>query len=259
MIRPSLLNFSRPLAALLVICLLAGALPAIQEQQDPAGATTPIPPGLQTYMGRQIAQTMHYTGAEWLIRDVREREERCSRVLANLGMEPGMTICDIGCGNGYYSLPLARFVGPQGRVLAVDIQPEMLAMLRDRAEKEGIENITPILSSLHNPRLPDKSVDLILLVDVYHEFSHPEQMLAAMHRALKPEGRIVLLEYREEDAAVPIKPLHKMSKAQIMKEFSANGFRLVKQFDKLPWQHMMFFGKRPSAGEAASELPQQQQ
>ena len=193
---------------------------------------------------------MHYTGAEWLIRDTREREERCARMLANMGIESGMTICDMGCGNGFYSLKMASLVGPKGRVLAVDIQPEMLALLRKRAEAEQIENISPILGSIYNPRLPTESVDLILLVDVYHEFSHPERMLTAMHAALKPQGLVVLLEYRAEDPAVPIKPLHKMSKEQIMKEFPANGFRLAKEFEKLPWQHMMFFAKQPENGQA---------
>ena len=138
---------------------------------------------------------------------------------------------------------MAQLVGDEGRILAVDIQPEMLSMLRARAESEGIENISPILGSVHDPRLPVASLDLILLVDVYHEFSHPQHMLSAMHKALKPNGRIVLVEFRAEDPAVPIKPLHKMSKEQILREFPANGFRLVKEFKKLPWQHMMFFAK----------------
>ncbi len=242
-------QFGRMLAALLLIGFLIGPVAAgaqeeiTQQESTPPDPPRQIPPALTTYMGREIAQTMHFTGAEWLLRDVREREERCSRMLANMGVEPDMTICDMGCGNGFYSLQLARLVGPHGRILAVDIQPEMLAMLRDRAERGGIENISPILGSFHDPRLPEKSVDLILLVDVYHEFSHPQQMLAAMRRALKPEGQVVLVEYRAEDATVPIKPLHKMSREQIMKEFPANGFRLAKQFDQLPWQHMMFFAR----------------
>ncbi len=168
------------LLALSLLLGLAGALPAQRDRSDPSRSGAPD--GLQVYMGRTIAQTMHFTGAEWLIRDSREREERCSRMLANMGIEPGMTICDMGCGNGFYSLKMARVVGPQGRILAVDIQPEMLAMLRQRAEQENIENITPILGSLHDPRLPANSVDLILLVDVYHEFSHPARMLAALRR-----------------------------------------------------------------------------
>jgi ubiquinone/menaquinone biosynthesis C-methylase UbiE len=213
------------------------------QAQEPAASDSKLPPPLQEYFGRPIAQTMHYTGAEWLIRDVREREERCSLMLANLGVRVGQTILDMGCGNGFYSLSLAKMVGPGGRILATDIQPEMLVMLRARAEQEGIENITPILGSVHDPRVPAASVDLVLLVDVYHEFSHPAQMLAAMRQALKPQGLMVLVEYRAEDPEVPILPLHKMSKAQIQKEMTANGFRLAKEFDKLPWQHMMFFGR----------------
>lgn len=208
----------------------------------------PVPEPLTEYMGRQIAQTMHYEGAPWLIRDSREREERCSLLLANLGVKPGMTVCDMGSGNGFYSLPIAKLVGPAGRVLAVDIQPEMLNMLEEREAAAKLSNIDTILGLLHDPKLPEGAVDLILLVDVYHEFSHPEQMLAAMRRALKPDGRIALVEYRAEDPSVPIKPLHKMSKQQILKEFPANGFKLVKEFDRLPWQHLMFFGRDETFG-----------
>ena len=228
---------------LLTLAWVAVGLLSAVQAQEVAAPESSVPPPRQEYLGRQIAQTMHYTGAEWLIRDVREREERCSLLLTNLGVRSGMTICDMGCGNGFYSLPLAKLVGPSGRILAVDIQPEMLVMLRSRAEQAGIDNISPILGSIHSPRLPAGSADLILLVDVYHEFSHPVQMLAAMREALKPDGLLALVEFRAEDAKVPIQPLHKMSKEQIMKELPANGFRLVKQFDKLPWQHLMFFGR----------------
>ena len=202
-----------------------------------------VPPALKEYKGRTIAQTMHYAGAPWLIRESRQREEDCERMLANLGVKEGMTICDMGCGNGFYSLQLATMVGEKGRVLAVDVQPQMLKLLRDRMEKHGIDNITPILGSYHHPRLPAEQVDIMFCVDVYHEFSHPEQMLKYMRDSLKPDGVVVLLEFRSEDPDVPIKPLHKMSKKQIMKEFPPNGFKLVKEYDELPWQHMMWFGK----------------
>ena len=202
-----------------------------------------LPEPLEVYMGRRIAQTMHYTGAEWLIRDEREREERCSLMLANLGLKRGMAVCDMGCGNGFHTIPMAELVGSKGQVVGVDVQPEMLQLLRDRVEEKGIENVIPILGSFHNPRLPPESLDLILLVDVYHEFSYPEQMLAAMRKGLKPNGLIVLVEYRAEDKKVPIKRLHKMTKAQVNLEMEANGFVLAKEFDKLTWQHMMFFAK----------------
>lgn len=257
--------FTARLLVLLNFCALILISPAFSQSTSPADAqqekfdadqtetdqkdfdqTTEneptIPPPLEVYMGRRIAQTMHFSGAEWLIRNEREREERCSLMLANLGIRPGLTICDMGCGNGFYTLQMAKMTGAQGRVVGVDVQPEMLGLLRDRMEAQGLENIIPILGSYHNPHLPPASIDLILLVDVYHEFSHPEQMLAAMRASLKPQGKIVLVEYRAEDKTVPIKPLHKMSKAQVNAELTANGFKLVSEFDKLPWQHMMFFG-----------------
>lgn len=211
-----------------------------QQEDEPEAK---LPEERVEYMGRRIARTMHYTGAEWLTRDSREREERCSLLLTNLGLKQGQTVCDMGCGNGYYVLPIAEMIGEKGRVLAVDVQPEMLELLRARMEGKGLTNITPILGSFHEPYLPAESCDLILLVDVYHEFSYPELMLAAMRKALKPGGRIALVEYRMEDDEVPIKKLHKMSKKQILKEYLPNGFKLVEEFDELPWQHVMFFEK----------------
>jgi 2-polyprenyl-3-methyl-5-hydroxy-6-metoxy-1,4-benzoquinol methylase len=234
------------LLAVLLVSLGEGSALRAQQRHD---RTQPIPPALTHYMGREIAQTMHYRGAPWLTREEREQEERCSLLLANLGVKRGMTVCDMGCGNGYHTLPLAKMVGPEGRVLAVDIQPQMLKMLERRAAEAGLDNIEPVLGQLHDPKLPEGEVDLILMVDVYHEFSHPEHMLAAMRRSLAPDGVLVLTEYRAEDPNVPIKPLHKMSKRQILKEFTPNGFKLVKEFDRLPWQHMMFFQCRDTQGQ----------
>lgn len=199
--------------------------------------------GSSFYLGREIAQTMHYAGAPWLIRESRQREEDCEKMLKNLGVKPGMTVCDMGCGNGFYSLKLAEMVGENGKVLAIDIQPEMLRLLQARAEEQEIDNVELILGDIDNPKLPEGKVDLILCVDVYHEFSHPVEMLAGMRSALKPEGRVALLEFRMEDPNVPIKTLHKMSKKQILKEYAANGFTLSSEFEELPWQHMMFFKK----------------
>jgi len=206
-----------------------------------AGQDNSIPPPVTHYKGREVAQTMHYLGAPWLTRESREREEDCTTLLKALNLKPGDAVCDLGCGNGFYTLKLSKLVGDRGRVLAVDIQREMLGLLKDLAASEKITNIEPILGTVVDPKLPEKSVDLVLLVDVYHEFDHPEQMLAAIRKSLKPTGRIALAEFRAEDPNVPIKPLHKMTKDQIMKEFPPNGFKLVEQFDKLPWQHLMFF------------------
>jgi len=228
-------------AALLLLCVTATSFAQVPK------ADAQIPPPLETYMGRRIAVTMHYEGAWWLIRKNRENQERCSLMLANLGVKPGMTVCDMGCGNGFYALQMAKMVGAEGTVLGVDIQPEMLKFLAERAAEAEITNVKPILGTLADPKLPEGTIDIILCADVYHEFSHPEQMLAAMRASLAPNGVVVLLEFREEDPKVPIKPLHKMSKAQVNKELTANGFKLVKEFDKLPWQHMMFFGKDDGA------------
>ena len=247
--RQSFLTFlrTRRLAAACagVLAFTSLLLPALYGQDDPSPAakTRRPPPALREYKGRRIAQTMHYTGAEWLTRDNREQEERCSLMLANLGMKQGMTICDMGCGNGFYTLQLAKMTGDSGHVYGVDIQREMLKLLNQRADAQGIKNVTPVLGGFTDPRLPKGKIDLILLVDVYHEFSHPEQMLAAMREALTPEGVCVLVEFRAEDPNVPIKPEHKMTKAQIMKEWPPSGFKLVREFEGLPWQHMLFFGR----------------
>lgn len=222
----------------LLLTLLACLLPAQVFSQ--ATATTPTP---ATYMGRQIATTMHYTGAPWLVRESRQREEDCRRLLDELDVQPGQTLCDMGCGNGFYTIQLARLTDRQGKVYAIDIQPEMLEMLETRARQEGIENVQPVLSTETDARLPEKSIDLVLLVDVYHEFARPAEMLQAIRASLKPAGRIALAEFRAEDPEVPIKPLHKMSKKQILKEFEANGLKLVREFDGLPWQHLLFFAR----------------
>ena len=204
-------------------------------------AADTLPPPRTEYMGRTIAQTMHYRGAPWLVRESRTREEDCQTMLEQLRLQPGMVVCDMGCGNGFYTLQMAPQVLPGGEILAVDIQAEMLRLLEDRAEKSDLSNVRLIHSTVIDPRLPVGKVDLILCVDVYHEFSHPELMLKAMRSSLSPKGLLVLVEFREEDPNVPIKPLHKMSKKQILREMEANGFTLHREFDGLPWQHMMFF------------------
>ena len=209
----------------------------------------------KSYLGRVLAKPMSHLGAPWLIRDNRDEEERASESFKQLKLTEGMTVCDLGCGNGYWTLPMGRDVGKTGRVLAVDIQKEMLHKLRVRAERANINNVEPILGKVNDPNLPKRSVDLLLMVDVYHEFSHPESMLWAIRNSLKPEGVVALLEYREEDPKVPIKPLHKMSKSQIMKEYEANGFKLVREYNNLPWQHLMFFARDDSPLEKIEPKP----
>ncbi len=237
------------LAKLLLITAAALMTRPARCEEPVAQSPLKLPPPLVTYKGREIATTMHYLGAPWLVRESREREEECTTMLKALHVKPGQTVCDMGCGNGFYTLKLAEIVGKEGKVLAVDIQPEMLSLLRHRADADQLKNVKTILGSTVDPHLPEGKVDLILCVDVYHEFSNPEEMLAAMRKSLAPHGRVALVEFRGEDPNVPIKPLHKMTKEQILKEWPPNGFKLVEQFDKLPWQHLMFFEATEGKGE----------
>lgn len=206
----------------------------------------PLPPPLQFYKEREIAPYMTFHGADWLVRKERQSEEDCAKLLKALKLKPGQTVCDMGCGNGFYTLKMSRLVGDKGRVLAVDIQPEMLSLLDKQIKGKHIKNIDPVLSTPIDPGLPEGKVDLILIVDVYHEFSYPEEMLRAMRKSLAPGGRIALAEYRLEDPTVPIKLLHKMSKQQILKEYEPAGYKLAEQYDELPWQHLMFFERDES-------------
>jgi ubiquinone/menaquinone biosynthesis C-methylase UbiE len=237
--------------------LVIGVNPGSKETKLPIAAdpnNKPIPPAKPVYMGRRIAPTMGYAHASWLIRSTRQEEEDPQQTLENLGLKPGMIVCDMGCGNGFYTLEMASRVQPGGKIFAVDIQPEMLHLLELRAEEQKFDNIEVVLSGLIDPRMPADSIDLLLMVDVYHEFSHPALMLKEIRSCLKPKGRVALVEFRAEDPTVPILPLHKMSKQQIMKEYKENGFRLVEEYDKLPWQHLMFFERDPDWKEK-SETP----
>jgi len=232
-------------SGLLISGNAAAQQPAIQIDAA-VDLSVPIPPAQTHHFGREIAQTMHFTGAPWLVRESRQREEDCRTMLKALAVKPGQTVCDMGCGNGFYTLQLARLVGPKGLVYAVDIQPEMLQMLARNAAEAGLTNIRPVLGTPIDPRLPKASIDMMLCVDVYHEFSHPEAMLATIRESLTPEGQLVLVEFRGEDPAVPIKPLHKMTKQQVRAELEPAGFEMVREFDRLPWQHLLFLGvKQP--------------
>ncbi len=195
------------------------------------------------YMGREISQVMGHLGAAWLERPAREREEGTDLLIEALPLGEDSIVADIGAGTGYFSFPVALRV-PRGKVLAVDIQPEMLAIIRDRIAAGAPSNVQPVLGTVQDPMLPDAGVDLVLIVDSYHEFSHPREMSEAIARALKPGGLLVLIEYRAEDSSVPIKRLHKMSEAQARKEMNAAGLEFVRNEAFLPQQHFLVF-RRP--------------
>ncbi len=196
------------------------------------------------FHGREIAQVMGHPAMRWLERENREDEEAPSKAIAALDLAPHAVIADIGAGSGYYTFRIARKV-PLGRVMAVDIQQEMLDFLQKRSVELGISNVVPHLGTVSGVDLPEGLLDAALMVDSYHEFSEPREMLDSLFKALKPGGKIYLLEYRAEDKNVPIKPLHKMTEAQARLEFESAGFRFVKNRDELPWQHFLVF-ERPS-------------
>jgi SAM-dependent methyltransferase len=197
----------------------------------------------KAYMGREIAQVMAFAGAEWLERPERAAEEATDKLVQLLNLKPTDVVADIGAGTGYFSFRMSPLV-PQGKVYAQDIQEEMLAVITARKKKGEGANITPVLGGIVDLRLPANAIDLILLVDVYHEFSFPREMGQAMVRALKPGGRVALVEYRAEDPSVPIKAFHKMSEAQAKKEMAAVGLTWVStDSTSLPWQHVMIFRK----------------
>src|SRR6266478_5687810 len=224
------------LALLLALIVVVALSPAYQS-------THPL-------TGRHIARVMGLSGAEWLERPERETEENVEGALNALGLKPGMTVAEVGAGTGYVALRMAKRVGPTGKVYANDVQPEMLNLLRRNAAQAGIKNVETVLGSEADPKLPAGQVDLIILVDVYHEFSQPQKMLQGIRAALKPDGRLVLLEYRKEDPNVPIRPEHKMSVAEAKTEVEAEGFHLGPVIETLPRQHILVFTKA-AAGAAA--------
>ena len=187
---------------------------------------------------------MSAAGAAWLDRPERIEEEQPDRALDVLKIPKGASVADVGAGSGYFTSRLSSRVGPAGKVYAVDIQPEMLRLLGLRLKKENITNVTLIPGEVNNPRLPASALDLELMVDVYHEFSAPQTMLRHLREALKPDGRLVLLEYRKEDPSIPIRPDHKMSVAEAKLEVEAEGFRLSQVDESLPRQHILVFTKR---------------
>jgi ubiquinone/menaquinone biosynthesis C-methylase UbiE len=243
----------------LVLMLVAGGLlgpfgpstpsssaPVAPDTIDTSDVYTERPPSRngigKVYMGREISKVMGHRGANWLERPEREQKERPDLLVDSLPLDPSDTVADIGAGTGYLSFRVAPRV-PQGNLLAVDIQPEMLNIIRRRIDERGVDNITPIRGTVTDPQLPADSIDLAYMVDAYHEFSHPYEMMTALMEDLTPGGRVVLVEYPREDPSIPIKTLHKMTEKQARKEMRAVGLEWVETKAMLPRQHFMVFRK----------------
>ena len=207
-------------------------------------ATRPSADGIgKSYMGREIAGVMGWQAAGWLERPEREQEERPDLLLAELTLKPGMVVADIGAGSGYHTRRMAEVVGKTGKVYAVDVQPQMVQMLSAFAREERYTNVKPILSTVDDVKLPLASVDLAIMVDVYHELEFPFEMMRSIVKSLKPGGVVAFVEYRAEDSRVPIKALHKMSEVQIKREAALHALEWVRTSDALPWQHIVVFRK----------------
>ncbi len=225
-----------PSFAVWVVVLFLAATFAATAQQTVSSDVHPI-------SGRRFAGVMGYQGADWLDREERDIEEEPDRAIDALALKKGDTVADIGAGSGYMTARLSRRVGPTGRVYAEDIQPQMIALLEKRLAREKITNVTPVLGLLADPKLPASTIDLELLVDVYHEFSQPQLMLRGLRSALKSGGRLVLVEYRKEDPSIPIRFEHKMTIAEAKMEVEAEGFTMSKVDERLPRQHVLIFVK----------------
>jgi ubiquinone/menaquinone biosynthesis C-methylase UbiE len=195
------------------------------------------------YLGREIAHVMGHQGADWLERPERVDEEKPDRLVDLLDLKPGAAVADVGAGTGYISWRMAEKVGEKGRIYAVDVQQEMLDLLKEKMRARGRDNVVPVLGTITNVNLPANSIDLAIMVDVYHEFSHPLEMMQSIVAALKPGGRVAFVEYRAEDPNVPIKRVHKMSEAQVKREAAAAGLTWEKTISDLPWQHLIIARK----------------
>lgn len=209
------------------------------------------------YMGREIAHVMGYQGANWLERPEREEEERLTLLVKSLKLKPGMVVADIGAGSGVIAVMMAEHLLPDGKVLAVDVQPQMLTLLSRKLKRLEVENVEPVKGTTKSSNLPPESVDLVLMVDVYHEFEFPYEMMLDISKSLKPGGRVVLVEYRKEDPTVPIKLVHKMSEAQVKKEIGLPEFGLTwkETIGVLPRQHIIVFERPVPEPEADENAP----
>ncbi|PSB29092.1 SAM-dependent methyltransferase [filamentous cyanobacterium Phorm 46] len=246
-------QFIKPLTAIIltIICLLSQNACTAANATDTTNSDTIYqqrtvhnPDGIgKFYMGREIAQVMGYQGAGWLERPSRGMEEKSARLVNNLDLKPTDIVADIGAGTGYFSFRIAPLV-PQGKVLAVDVQPEMINFLELNKIEKNITNVEPVLGNIDNPNLPENSVDLVVMVDAYHEFAYPREMMQGIVKALKPGGRTVSIEYRGENPLLPIKGLHKMTQKQVKKEMAAVGLVWKETKEMLPQQHLMVFEKQ---------------
>lgn len=236
---------NRVLLLLAVLSLSCSPSPGVPAAQPQAAQTAPAPQAPQETPPRKPAQVMPWTGADWLEREHREELEKPEVVLEAMGLKDGDLVADLGAGTGFFTRRMARAVAPSGRVYATDIQPQMLERLKASAAQEGIANIVTVLGTETDPRLPKGMFDWILLVDVYHEFQQPEPMLAKIREALKPGGRVALVEYRAEgDTAKHIDAAHKMTVEQVLAEWSPAGFELKETIEELPSQHLFVFAVR---------------
>lgn len=241
-------RFMASIGAILAVFSVAGNLYAQNKQTGNktrySYRTAHDPDGIgKFYMGREIAQVMGHQAADWLDRPEREAEEAPSLLLKLLKIKPGMTLVDLGAGSGYLTFPMAQMTGAKGKVLAVEIQQEMLDIINQRKKERNLPNVETVLGTITDPKVPANSADLILMVDVYHEFDYPYEMTAAMFKSLKPGGRIAFVEYRGEDPNVPIKLLHKMTEAQVKREMSSFPIKWVETIRSLPRQHIIIFQK----------------
>ncbi|MEH6593261.1 MAG: class I SAM-dependent methyltransferase [Halioglobus sp.] len=241
-------NVRRAAGLITLLTLTLLDLPLIaeaDERQDNAyyQIVSPSPDGIgKVYMGREISHVMGHLGADWLERPAREREERTDLILQNMDLKKTDHVVDLGAGTGYFSFPMARQL-TAGKVLAVDIEPQMLKRIEQRKAADGVDNIDTVLASETDPNIPISIVDVVLLVDAYHEFSHPREVMDAVVKGLKQGGRVILVEYRGEDRKVPIKHLHKMTQQQAKKEMRAVGLQWLRTDHYLPQQHVMIFTK----------------
>lgn len=229
---------------IIVVFVLTGLTTSAQKRDSLYTYKTPSANGIgKVYLGREIAGIMSFDGVSWLERNSRSREENTDLAISKLPVEKNSVVADVGAGSGFYTFRISPKV-TEGKVYAVEIQDDAIAYLKNKATDLKVDNVTVVKGSEKSPNLPDNAVDLIIMVDVYHELLYPHEFLQAMKKALKPKGKLLLLEYKQEDPAVAIKPEHKMSVKQVEKELTANGYRLIQNGQFMPIQHFLVFQKQ---------------